>query len=98
MPAPKPDHSVINPEAVPLIAALETDPSRADSIVYASGNQPLHLKTAFPELTTPAVDGGPSYRILHTQVGEFSQGEICTFDSGIDVQRLLRIGAIEEVN
>ena len=97
---PKP-HTVVGVDTDPALAALPTDPTRADSIAYATGNSPLHRETAFPELNTPApaVGSGTSYRVLHTQVGELRQGEVgvlTTLDDA-DVQRLLDLGAIETV-
>ena len=96
---PKPaSHTVVGVDTDPALAALPTDPTQADSIAYATGNTPLHPETAFPELTTPApaVGGGTSYRILHTQVGELRQGEVAVF-ADTDAQRLLDLGAIETV-
>ena len=94
---PKP-HTVVGADTDPALAALPTDPTKANSIAYATGNTPLHPETAFPELTTPApaVGGGTSYRVKHTQVGEFRQGEVVAF-ADTDVQRLLDLGAIEKV-
>ena len=95
---PKP-HTVVGVDTDSTLAALPTDPTKHDSIAYATGNRPLNPETAFPELTTAApavVGGGTSYRVLHTQVGELRQGEVAVF-ADTDAQRLLDLGAIETV-
>ena len=102
---PKPEvkqgtHTVVGVDTDPTLAALPTDPTKHDSIAYATGNRPLNPETAFPELTTAApavVGGGTSYRVLHTQVGDFRQGDVGVF-ADTDVERLLNVGAIEKVS
>lgn len=37
------------------------------------------------------------YRVLHSAVGDAQAGDIVTFLPGIDTERLLSLGAIEEV-
>lgn len=83
-----PIKDMVNPEAVEGVANL---PTGAASPTLASGNEKP------PEPVAKTKKAGKRYRVLHTQVGEFNRDDEATFGPEIDVQRLLDLGAIEEV-
>jgi hypothetical protein len=84
---------LVNPEAVGDPAALPTGPQAP---TLASGNEKDPAAQPAPKGKKAA--GAKRYRILHTQVGPFHlNDEVADFGDGVDVQRLLDLGAVEEI-
>jgi hypothetical protein len=84
--------NLVNPEAVADPAALLTGPQAP---TLASGNEKDPADQPAPKGKKAA---GKRYRVLHTQVGPFSlNDEVGDLGAGVDVQRLLDLGAIEEI-
>lgn len=90
--AKDPTKDLVNPEAVADPAALPTGPQAP---TLASGNEKDPADQPTPKGKKA---GAKRYRILHSQVGPFYlNDEVSDLGAGVDVQRLLDLGAIEEI-